>query len=243
MTINTLDSLYTDTAILLFAHTVGQEVEHKTFSAQHGIGVNKKIAKSMLQHAMGVSRESGIPVLPILSDKQVGSNFGERLANAFQEVFAAGYQQVICIGSDCPALTAADLLRAKDELNKVNMVVGPASDGGAYLIGLHIDNFDPESFAMLNWQTDELLSELTLYSYRKQACLGCMSLLDEKSDVDNCQDLVRQLDELPDGHDFKANLAAILLHAGAPDYASHDVVSQPEQRYDRSLLLRAPPIF
>ncbi|MBD1395558.1 DUF2064 domain-containing protein [Pontibacter sp. JH31] len=238
-----MENLYTDTAILLFAHTVDQEVAHKTFSVQHGLGVNRKIAQTLQQHALKVSRESGIPVFPVLSDKQVGKTFGERLANAFQEVFAAGYQQVICIGSDCPALTATDLLRAQEELSSVNMVVGPASDGGAYLIGLHINSFDPEAFAMLNWQTDELLNELMLYSYRRQACLGCLSLLDEKSDVDNFQDLARQLVELPDGHAVKNSLALILSQAGLCDYRLYIPLSKPKQRFERSMLLRAPPVI
>ncbi|WP_461488521.1 TIGR04282 family arsenosugar biosynthesis glycosyltransferase [Pontibacter sp. HJ8] len=238
-----MDSFQADTAILLFAHTSGQEIACKTFSEQHGSGVNKKIAKTLLQHAVVVAKRAGLPLMPILTDKQVGNTFGERLANAFQEVFAAGYQRVICIGSDCPALSATDLLQAKKELLTANMVVGPATDGGAYLIGLHIDSFNLESFAMLNWQTEELLNELLLYSFRHHACMNCVSFLEEKADVDNSRDLARQLEALPCYHTLKRKLTAILLQADASAFTLRKIHFKPLQHSVRSLLRRAPPAF
>lgn len=243
MTETSLNALQADTAILLFAHTSGQEIACKTFSEQHGSGVNKKIAKTLLQHAVVVAKRAGLPLVPILTEKQMGSTFGERLANAFQEVFAAGYQRVICIGSDCPALSALDLLQAEKELQTAKMVVGPATDGGAYLIGLHIDSFNPESFAILNWQTEELLNELLLYSFRQHACMNCVSLLEEKADVDNSRDLATQLEVLPGYHTLKRKLTAILLHAESAAFTLQKIHFKPLQHSVRCLLRRAPPAF
>jgi glycosyltransferase A (GT-A) superfamily protein (DUF2064 family) len=237
-----LHNLKSDTAILLFAHAAGEEVRYKTFSDQHDVKVNKKIARAMLRYAIVVAQRAGMPLVPILSDRQCGSTFGERLANAFQEVFAAGFQRVICIGSDCPALSVSDLVRAREELRTANMVVGPATDGGAYLIGLHIDSFQLDSFAMLNWQTDELLNELMLYSFRQQSCLGCVSLLEEKADVDNSVDLKQQLQELPVYHTLRRQLNAI-LQSGIGLPVSRRVLFKPVQRHVRALQRRAPPVY
>jgi hypothetical protein len=241
--IRNLDTQQHDTAILLFAHAAGEEVKHKTFSEEHGVGVNKLIAGALLQHAFDISEGSGIPLVPVLSDRQVGSTFGERLANAFQEVFLAGYQRVICIGSDCPTLTTADLMAAQQALQTSKMVVGPATDGGAYLIGLHIDNFDPEAFAMLNWQTGELLQELMLYSYRKQACLDCLGMLAEKGDVDCCADLVEQLQKLPAFHTLRLRLISIIRQHESSGYTLHDSFIRPDSLFAESLELRAPPVI
>jgi uncharacterized protein len=86
---------------------------------------------------------------------------------------------------------------AQKALSKSPVVVGPATDGGAYLIGLHIDCFDLGAFSMLNWQTDGLLNELVLYSYRMQASMGRLTLLEEKANVCCSADLSRQLEALP----------------------------------------------
>ena len=192
-----MDTLLHDTAILLFAYTAGEEIGYKNFSESYRTEVNSEIADTLLQHTLFVAKSAGLPVLPILSDRQVGANFGEKLANAFQEVFAAGYQRVICVGSDCLTLSSTDLMLAQEALSKSPVVVGPSTDGGAYLIGLHIDCFDLGVFSMLNWQTDELLNELVLYSYRMHASMGRLTLLNEKADVDCGADLRQQLEAMP----------------------------------------------
>jgi uncharacterized protein len=232
-----------DTAILLFAHTAGEEVRYKTLSKGQGVGVNKKLAGTLLQYTLDVATDSGIPLLPIFSEQQVGNTFGERLANAFQDVFAAGYQQVICIGSDCPTLTAAELMLAQEELSRVNMVVGPATDGGAYLIGLHIDSFDPENFAMLNWQTNELLNDLMLYSYRQNSCMGCLRLLQEKGDVNNQKDLAAQIELLPVYHTLRRQITAILRRSDSVGYTLIGPSLKPAPEQTLSIVLRAPPVL
>jgi uncharacterized protein len=199
-----------DTAILLFAYTAEEEIGYKNFSESYRADENRQIAEILLQHTLFVAKSAGLPVMPILSDRQLGANFGERLANAFQEVFAAGYQRVICIGSDCLTLSSTDLMLAQEALSKSPVVVGPAADGGAYLIGLHIDCFDLGAFSMLNWQTDELLNELILYSYRMQASMGRLTLLEEKADVDCSADLRKQLEALPVYHTLSRQLTATL---------------------------------
>jgi len=67
---------------------------------------------------------------------QTGNNLGNRMANAFEETFAAGYENVIIIGSDCPQLNSQHIQKAIDELRSAEVVIGPARDGGYYLLGM-----------------------------------------------------------------------------------------------------------
>ncbi|PKV76234.1 TIGR04282 family arsenosugar biosynthesis glycosyltransferase [Pontibacter ramchanderi] len=205
-----MNTPYHDTVILLFAQTSEQQVRYRTFTQEHGPELNQQAADLLLQHTLFVAKGSGIPLVVIYPERQEGSNFGERLANAFQEVYSMGYQRVICIGADCVDLTSADLLLAQEALSKGRMVVGPGTNGGAYLVGLHIDCFDPEALAMLNWQTDELLNELVLYGYRMQASMGNLTVLDEKTEAGSGIELSRQLDILPVYHHLHRQLSAIL---------------------------------
>ncbi|WP_165820610.1 TIGR04282 family arsenosugar biosynthesis glycosyltransferase [Pontibacter virosus] len=199
-----------DTVILLFAQTPEQQVRYKTFTEEQGPELNQQAADLLLQHTLFVAKGSGIPLVVIYPERQEGSNFGERLANAFQEVYSMGYQRVICIGADCVDLNPTDLLLAQEALSTGRMVVGPGTKGGAYLVGLHIDSFDPEALAMLNWQTDELLNELVLYGYRMQASMGNLTVLDEKTEAGSGADLSLQLNILPVYHHLHRQLSAIL---------------------------------
>lgn len=192
------------------AYAADEQLRFRSFSEEQSPSLNTQVTDLLLQHTLFVAKGSGIPVVVMNPEQQVGSNFGERLANAFQEVFLMGYQRVIGIGADCIELTSADLLLAQQALGNGRMVLGPGTNGGAYLVGLHIDSFDPEALAMLNWQTDALLNELVLYGYRMQASLGNLTVLHEKTDAGSGTDLSRQLSILPVYHHLHRQLSAIL---------------------------------
>jgi len=68
---------------------------------------------------------------------QTGNSLGERMKNAFQYAFDKGYSRVTIIGSDCHQLTPKHLDEAFDQLEINDVVVGPAQDGGYYLLGLN----------------------------------------------------------------------------------------------------------
>lgn len=67
---------------------------------------------------------------------QKGLNLGERIMNAFEELFNRNYQHVCIIGSDCIDLTAPVLNEAFNSLYTNEVVIGPAADGGYYLVGM-----------------------------------------------------------------------------------------------------------
>ncbi len=90
----------------------------------------------------------------------------------------------IVIGSDCPGLTPALLQAARDTLHEEAMVIGPARDGGYYLLGFTEDaGF---AFADMVWSTDTVFAE----TVRRFVARGIRpAILPELSDVDTAEDL------------------------------------------------------
>ena len=68
--------------------------------------------------------------------EQFGKDLGVRMFNAFREGFEDGYQKIVIIGSDLITLEANDLKKAFTALDTNDVVIGPAEDGGYYLLGL-----------------------------------------------------------------------------------------------------------
>lgn len=66
---------------------------------------------------------------------QEGADLGQRMAQAIEEVASRGHSSAIIIGTDCPYLAVDDLRQAAQQLKEVDVCLGPALDGGYYLIG------------------------------------------------------------------------------------------------------------
>lgn len=84
--------------------------------------------------------------------KQKGASLGDRLYNAVVAAFAENRGKVVVIGTDCPGLTAQHIDRAFYLLDRSDLVLGPAFDGGYYLIGLK--KVVKELFSGINWGSD-----------------------------------------------------------------------------------------
>src|SRR5919198_2561404 len=82
---------------------------------------------------------------------QAGADLGDRLANAFVSEFAAGARRVVMIGSDCPGVNRGIIQQAFNALGAHDVVLGPALDGGYYLIGLAAPQ--PGLFRGIAWST------------------------------------------------------------------------------------------
>ncbi len=113
---------------------------------------------------------------------QQGNDLGERMANAFIEGFLQDYEKIIVIGSDMHDLSQEDLESAFKALDKNDFVVGPAIDGGYYLLGMN--RFKPELFKHKVWGTDTVLQE-TLADLEGEN----LALLETKNDVDHYEDI------------------------------------------------------
>ena len=113
---------------------------------------------------------------------QVGEDLGVRMANAFQEGFQNEYQKIIIIGSDMLDLSQEDLENAFKSLEKNDFVVGPAEDGGYYLLGMK--QFMPALFKNKAWGTETVLKD-TLADLENKTT----ALLETKNDVDYYEDI------------------------------------------------------
>ncbi len=114
---------------------------------------------------------------------QGDGDLGQRLSNAFAQAFAEGVQRVVIIGSDCPVVTAQDIVDAWTALLQHDVVLGPATDGGYWLIGLHSPQ--PALFQTIHWSTQAVLRET---QDRARAARLNVHLLRELSDVDTEKD-------------------------------------------------------
>jgi rSAM/selenodomain-associated transferase 1 len=122
---------------------------------------------------------------------QSDGDLGERMQQAFREAFEAGAGKVIIIGSDCPELTREILQMAFDKLDETDLVLGPASDGGYYLLGMK--ELEPSVFHGIEWSTETVLAR-TLEKI--QAAGKSCALLPVLSDVDTEADWRRNADSL-----------------------------------------------
>jgi uncharacterized protein len=115
---------------------------------------------------------------------QRDGDLGARMARAFADAFAEGAERVLIVGSDLPGLTP-DLLRdALALLDDHAAVLGPARDGGYYLLGLRQSM--PDLFRDVPWSTDRVL-EVTLERFAAAGITPAM--LPELNDVDTADDL------------------------------------------------------
>jgi uncharacterized protein len=108
-------------------------------------------------------------------------DIGERMARAFEQAFTNGDAKVILIGSDCPDNRTSNLLEALRLLKNSSCVIGPATDGGYYLIGLSAPR--PELFKNIDWGTELALRQTIARTG------GVYRLLPVLSDVDQPQDI------------------------------------------------------
>ncbi|MBI2925144.1 MAG: TIGR04282 family arsenosugar biosynthesis glycosyltransferase [Verrucomicrobia bacterium] len=110
-------------------------------------------------------------------------DLGTRLEAAFVEAFARGAERVVIIGSDCPRVTVEDVQAAWRALEEHDVVLGPATDGGYWLIGLR--SRQRELFDGIAWSTSRVLAQTLA---RAQAAGLRVQRLRELSDVDTAED-------------------------------------------------------
>jgi rSAM/selenodomain-associated transferase 1 len=108
---------------------------------------------------------------------------GERMSEGFRAAFAAGYQRVIIIGSDCPGIDSDYLQAALVALENDDVVIGPALDGGYTLLGMR--SFIPSLFTDVAWSTAEVLPTTLA---RAAAADKTVHKLKPLSDVDYLED-------------------------------------------------------
>jgi rSAM/selenodomain-associated transferase 1 len=144
-------------------------------------------AHSRLALAGGAARTGqrllGISAPTQLVQQGCGS-LGLRMQRQFARGFAQGYRTIVLVGSDLPRLCTSDLLQAVAALQRVPLVLGPADDGGYWLIGLRAPA--AALFAGIDWGGAQVLAQ-TLDQARQLALP--LTLLGHQGDLDRTADL------------------------------------------------------
>lgn len=159
------------------------------------------IYAKLLAHTIDVARRSGIPFELRVTGAEPDafrSALGEDLAVVDQgegdltDKLARVRAPALVVGSDCPGLTPEHLRSARDTLLAQEAVIGPASDGGYYLLGYNNDA--PFAFEDMPWSTDKVFEE----TLRRFAAQGIRpAVMPELSDIDTAEDLADWPEFLP----------------------------------------------
>ncbi|MDW5287946.1 TIGR04282 family arsenosugar biosynthesis glycosyltransferase [Formosa sp. PL04] len=113
---------------------------------------------------------------------QQGEDLGERMHHAFSDLFQNNYQKIIIIGSDILDLTTEIINDAFNKLEYHDVVIGPALDGGYYLLG--IKTLQRDLFENKSWGTATVLED-TLKNLTNKS----VYLLEELNDIDTFEDI------------------------------------------------------
>jgi len=131
---------------------------------------------------------------------QCEGDLGARMEAAIAHSLTHGAKRVVVIGTDTPQLTSHHLSLAFDALDNSDVALGPAADGGYYLIGLK--RSCPALFAQINWSTDQVLSQTMT---RAQSEKLDVRILPELSDIDFPEDVLLLRKE----HAFNSSTSSI----------------------------------
>ena len=115
---------------------------------------------------------------------QGAGDLGDRMAQAFASAFATGAATAVTIGTDCPGLNAALMAEAFQALQDHDLVLGTATDGGYYLIGLQ--RMIPELFVNVAWSTDRVFAQTIAIARSLELKVATLKPL---SDIDRPEDL------------------------------------------------------
>lgn len=119
---------------------------------------------------------------------QEGESLGDRMIKAFDKVFALGTEKAVIIGTDCVEISHELICQAFNALQVADVVLGPAEDGGYYLLGLK--QGISEIFDGISWSTNLVLDQ-TLENIREKGLK--FQLLKTLKDIDTTKDLSNDL--------------------------------------------------
>jgi len=153
-----------------------------------GFNVNIALTPGELAGAFNNLVPSSVCVFP-----QEGCDLGQRMSSAADHLFHRGCSRCVIIGADIPTIQPGHLKLAMTSLETNDICIGPATDGGYYLVGLNRPC--PELFAGITWGTEQVLQE-TEDRIQIHGMTGF--LLPELNDIDYWDDLVRLYKEFDD---------------------------------------------
>ncbi|WP_408023502.1 TIGR04282 family arsenosugar biosynthesis glycosyltransferase [Tenacibaculum sediminilitoris] len=167
------------------AKTIGKEAALNIyrFLLEHTKQVTQNLSCDKAVYYSAKIRENDIwDATTYQKHQQEGSDLGERMHNAFQQAFSTGYEKVVIIGSDLPDVTSEHINDAFQKLNSNDVVMGPAEDGGYYLLG--IKKLHANIFQHKDWGTSTVRKD-TLNDLQNES----VHLLETLNDVDVFDDI------------------------------------------------------
>ena len=187
-----------DNLILIFTRNPELGKVKTRLAASIGNEKTLEIYKFLLQHTQEIVSKVDVTRRVLYSEEiiindiwdnnlyqkalQSGNDLGEKMKNAFVDGFKNGYKKIVIIGTDLYHLKILDIETTFQKLENNDFVIGPAEDGGYYLLGLkHV----PENiFSNKKWSTDTVLKD-TLSDIQNYK----VYLLDTKNDIDTVEDI------------------------------------------------------
>jgi len=114
---------------------------------------------------------------------QQGSDLGERMENAFETVLELGFKKVCIIGSDCYELNTAIIADAFESLDAFATAIGPANDGGYYLLGMQAPM--KNVFKNISWSTEQVFAQTEKLIKHQQYSLHILPSLNDVDEEDD----------------------------------------------------------
>ncbi len=167
------------------AQTLGDDKALKIYQAllEHTHSVaDTFVGNRMVFYSQFIEENDSWQVSKFQKYLQQGNDLGERMQYAFETAFEEN-DTVIIIGSDCASLTPEILQKAVEKLENHDFVLGPALDGGYYLLGM--STFQPLVFEEIKWSTSEVLSKTVQHI---KDLNKTYALLEPLSDIDYAED-------------------------------------------------------
>ncbi len=194
-----------DTAILLFVKAPEKGHVKTRLAASLGDDAALELYSCFVEDIVDVVEKTGVPVrIHVHPSKaqsavtrwlgpsrlyrpQQGHDLGQRMEHALRQAFTDGVSRAVLIGSDIPDLTPDILCEALDALRTTDSALGPAHDGGYYLVGFRKETFLPEVFHGIAWSTDSVYKS-TIDLLRNAG--RTIHYLPQLRDIDTVDDLI-----------------------------------------------------
>ena len=156
-----------------------QKLLQHTWDITHELSVDKFVFYTEIEPAEDLwSKGDFIKMI------QEAGDLGHRMRSAFHTLFQMGYEEVVIIGSDCYELTPAIIKEAYQLLQHYELTIGPATDGGYYLLGMKKEL--KEVFSDVAWSTDQVFKQTI---NQLEAKGHSYTLLPQMNDVDTIDDV------------------------------------------------------
>ena len=189
-----------DSLLIIFIKNVVKGKVKTRLAKDLGDDKALEIYKQLLEHTKSITQDLGLSKHIYYSDQitendiwnrskfskkvQSGGDLGERMSNEFLAGFNDGQHSICIIGSDCYDLTSQIIEQAFESLKSHDYVLGPANDGGYYLLGMN--DFTPQLFENKTYSTNDVFKE-ALYEIKKLN--KSYIVLPELTDIDDVNDL------------------------------------------------------